>query len=49
VFATNLAFRPRQTLAEFLGVQIPDTVSVSVIVETPGTFAFVVPMPGQEV
>ena len=48
VFATDLAFRPRQTLEEFLGVKIPETVSVSVIVETPNTFALVVPMAGQE-
>lgn len=44
VFAANLAMRPRQTIAEFLNVQIPEVVSVSAIVETPRTFAVVVPM-----
>lgn len=44
VFRTDLAFRPRQTLQEFLGVHIPDVVSVSVIVETPRTFAMIIPM-----
>ena len=44
VFAHNLTYRPRQTLEEFLGVKIPDVVSVSVIVETPRTFGIVVPM-----
>lgn len=44
VFATDLARRPRQTLEKFLGVCIPDVVSVSVVVETPRTFSLVVPM-----
>ena len=44
VFSANLAMRPRQTIAEFLNVQIPDVVSVSAIVETPRTFGVIVPM-----
>lgn len=44
VFATNLKFRPRDTLERFLGVKIPDVVGISVIVETPRSFAIVVPM-----
>jgi hypothetical protein len=43
VFADNLAKRPRQTLESFLDVKIPEVVSMSVIVETPRTFAIVVP------
>jgi len=46
VFATDLALRPRQTISAFLGVEIPDVVSISAIVETPSTFAVVVPMKG---
>ena len=48
VFRTELAFRPRQTLQEFLGVHIADVVSVSVIVETPRTFAMIIPMPDHQ-
>lgn len=43
VFARDIAMRTRQTLEDFLGVKIPDVVSVSVIVETPRTFGIVVP------
>jgi hypothetical protein len=48
VFANDLALRPRQTLQKFLDVAIPEVVSVSVIVETPRTFALVVPMPADQ-
>jgi hypothetical protein len=44
VFATDLAYRPRQTVEKFLGIRIPEVVSVNVVVETPRTFALVVPM-----
>jgi hypothetical protein len=44
VFRTELTFRPRQALQEFLGVHIPEVVSISVIVETPRTFAMIIPM-----
>jgi hypothetical protein len=44
VFAKNLAMRPRETIAKFLNVHIPDVVSVSAIVETPRTFALIIPM-----
>jgi hypothetical protein len=43
VFARDVAMRTRQTLQDFLGVKIPEVVSISVIVETPRTFAIVVP------
>lgn len=43
IFARNLSHRPRQTLEEFLGVRIPEVVSVSAIVENSRTFALVVP------
>jgi hypothetical protein len=43
VFARDIAMRTRQTLEDFLGVKIPDVVSVSVIVEAPRTFGIVVP------
>jgi hypothetical protein len=48
VFAKNLAMRPRQTIEKFLNVLIPEVVSVSAIVETPRTFALVVPMKSDE-
>lgn len=48
VFANDLAFRPRQTLQNFLDVAIPEVVSVSVIVENSRTFALVVPMRADE-
>jgi hypothetical protein len=44
VFANDLALRPRQTLEKFLGVRIPEVVSVNAIVENPRTFGIVVPM-----
>ena len=47
VFARDVAVRPRQTLEEFLGVRIPEVVSVSVIVENPRTFGIVVPQKSQ--
>lgn len=43
VFAVDLAHRPRQTLEEFLGVRIPEVVSVGAVIESPRTFAIVVP------
>lgn len=47
VFARDVAMRTRQTLEDFLGVKIPEAVSVSVVVETPRTFAIVVPQKTQ--
>ena len=47
VFARDIAVRTRQTLEDFLGVKIPEVVSVSVVVETPRTFAVVVPQKSQ--
>ena len=44
VFADDLRFRPRQTLEQFLDVKIPEVVSVNVIVETPRSFALIVPL-----
>jgi len=35
---------PCQTLQEFLGVLIPEVVSVGVIIENPRAFALVIPM-----
>jgi hypothetical protein len=43
-FRAQLALQPRQTLQDFLGVHIPEVVSVNVVVETPRTFAMIVPM-----
>jgi hypothetical protein len=47
VFARDIAMRTRQTLEDFLGVKIPEVVSVSVIVENPRTFGIVVPQKSQ--
>jgi hypothetical protein len=44
VFAIDLRLRPRETLQNFLGVRIPEVVSVSVVVENPRTFGLVIPM-----
>jgi hypothetical protein len=43
IFANRLAFSPRETLEKFLDVKIPDTVSVSVIVENGRTYGLVIP------
>jgi hypothetical protein len=43
VFARDVAMRTRQTLQDFLGVAIPEVVSISVVVENPSTFGIVVP------
>jgi hypothetical protein len=45
IFAHALSNHPRQTLEEFLGVKIPEVVSVNVTVETPKSFGLVIPMP----
>lgn len=44
VFAHNLGTRPRQTLEAFLGVKIPETVSLTPIIENPQRFGLVIPM-----
>ncbi len=44
VFAHNLARRPRQTLEDFLDVRIPEVISINVLVETPRSFAMVIPV-----
>ena len=43
VFATNLRHRPRQTLESFLGVKIPETVTIRAVLESPRSFTIVVP------
>jgi hypothetical protein len=43
VFRHNLSMRPRQTLEQFLGVQIPELVSLNVVVEDSRTFGLVIP------
>jgi hypothetical protein len=45
VFAADLARRPREALEKFLGVAIPEVLSLTVVVETSRTFGLVVPMP----
>jgi hypothetical protein len=47
IFANDVVLRPRETLEKFLDVKIPEVVSMSVIVETPRTFAIVVPQESQ--
>ncbi len=44
VFAHNLVARPRQTLEAFLGVKIPETVSLAPVIENPQRFGLVIPM-----
>jgi hypothetical protein len=44
VFAHNLVARPRQTLEAFLGVKIPETVSLAPIIEDPRRVGLVIPM-----
>jgi hypothetical protein len=48
VFAASLRHRPRQTLEAFLGVKIPETVTIRAVLETPRSFTIVVPPPPQE-
>jgi hypothetical protein len=43
-FALDLKIRPRETIEKFLGVRIPDVVSINVTIEDPRSFGFVVPM-----
>lgn len=43
VFTADLAFRPREALEKFLGVRIPETVAICVVIESPRVFALVVP------
>jgi hypothetical protein len=47
VFAADLAFRPREALEKFLGVRIPETVAICVVIESPRVFAVVVPNASQ--
>ncbi len=44
VFARNVVARPRETLENFLGVKIPESIYLSVIQETAGNFAIVIPV-----
>lgn len=44
VFARNVVARPRETLESFLGVKIPESIYLSVIQETAGNFAIVIPV-----
>lgn len=46
-FAIDLYYRPRQTIEKFLGIRIPEVVSVNVILETPRIFGLVIPVAGQ--
>ena len=48
VFARDVVARTRPTLEEFLGVKIPETISVTVIGENEGTFGLVIPAPQRE-
>jgi hypothetical protein len=48
VFARDVVARPRQTLEEFLGVKIPETISLTVLAENEGTFALVIPAPEKD-
>jgi len=43
IFAWDLTRRTRETLEKFLDVKIPDVVAVDVIVESPRSFALVIP------
>lgn len=43
VFRHDLQMRPRKTLEEFLGVRIPDVVSLHVVVEQPWSLGIVIP------
>jgi len=48
IFANRLAMHPQQTLEEFLGVKIPEVVSVNVVVENPRTFGLIIPMANKD-
>jgi hypothetical protein len=48
VFARDVVARTRPTLEEFLGVKIPETISLTVIAENAGTFALVIPAAERE-
>jgi hypothetical protein len=48
VFATSLRHRPRQTLESFLGVKIPETVTIRAVLESPRSFTIVVPHRSQD-
>lgn len=48
VFAQRLAKYPRQTLEEFLEVKIPETLSLSIVIENPQHYGLVVPMADKE-
>jgi hypothetical protein len=48
VFAASLRHRPRQTLESFLGVKIPETVTIRAVLESPRSFTIVVPHHSRE-
>ncbi|MDI3286674.1 hypothetical protein [Polyangium sp. 15x6] len=43
IFAAELRIRPRQALEEFLGVKIPETIQLSILVESGPVFGLVIP------
>jgi len=43
LFAADLKLRPRQTLEMFLGIRIPEVISVDVIVESGDNFGLIIP------
>jgi hypothetical protein len=45
IFSRDLVRRPRQTLEAFLGVKIAEVIDLTVIAETPASFALVLPQP----
>ncbi len=48
VFARDVVARPRQTLEEFLGIKIPESIALTVIHETNGSFGVVIPAKDEE-
>ena len=45
VFAHDLRMRPRMTLEKFLGVKIPEVITLNIVQEFPWSFGFVLPSP----
>ena len=43
VFARSVVARPRETLEKFLGIKIPERIYLSVVQETAGSCAIVIP------
>ena len=45
IFAHDLRMRPRMTLEKFLGVKIPEVITLNIVQEFPWSFGFVLPSP----